>query len=128
MTERRCQDDARSANWFPKKGRSRASKRKMRAFRPASRRHDGSAGGIATAATCSRRCLHHPVGHRAVVIMHALAVISVVPVGLAFAVIHRRRLELLLGKRHDIATAIGVVVEHTPGDGMVFFTQAEKAA
>jgi hypothetical protein len=29
--------------------------KKMRAFRPASRRHDGSAGGIATAATCVRR-------------------------------------------------------------------------
>jgi len=28
-------------------------KKKMRAFRPASRRHDGSAGGIATAATCA---------------------------------------------------------------------------
>ncbi|MGY6248648.1 hypothetical protein ACXIUS_13945 [Bosea thiooxidans] len=29
------------------------SKKKMRAFRPASRRHGGSAGGIATAATCA---------------------------------------------------------------------------
>jgi hypothetical protein len=28
-------------------------KKKMRALRPASRRHDGSAGGIATAATCA---------------------------------------------------------------------------
>src|SRR6478735_5065594 len=103
-------------------------KKKMRAFRPASRRHGGSAGGIATAATCVWQPLHHPVGHRAVIVVDTLAVSLVLPVGLTLAVVHRGGFELFLGKRHDVAAALRVIVENAPRDRMVLFAEPEKAA
>jgi hypothetical protein len=58
----------------------------------------------------------------------ALAIGLVVPVGLALAVIHRRGFKLFLGQRDHVTTAIGVVVEHAPGNGVVLLAEPEEAA